>query len=76
MPRKHEPMKRTQHYITQNQIENLSWLSETTGCGISEHLRRALDSYFTLPHIVSHLRQKPKQLELPLNNPNALDRAG
>lgn len=64
MPRKHERMKRTQHYITQNQLENLSFLSAETGCGISEHLRRALDSYFSLPHIVGHLRRKPRQLDL------------
>lgn len=64
MPRKHERMKRTQHYITQQQIESLNWLSKETGCGISEHLRRALDSYFSLPHVVSHLRRKPKQLDL------------
>jgi len=70
MARKHEKMHRTQHYITQRQIENLQWLSEETGCGISEHLRRALDSYFSLPHVVGHLRKRPKQLELPLDNPN------
>ena len=64
MPRKHERMKRTQHYITQQQTEYLNWLSQETGCGISEHLRRALDSYFALPHVVSHLRRKPKQLDL------------
>lgn len=64
MPRKHERMKRTQHYITQNQIENLRHLSTETGCGISEHLRRALDSYFTLPHVVAHLRRRPRQLDL------------
>ncbi len=57
-------MHRAQHYITQTQIENLSYLSEETGCGISEHLRRALDAYFTLPHIVQHLKRKPKQLDL------------
>ena len=61
MPRKHEPMKRTQHYITNQQIDNLSFLSEETGYGVSEHLRRALDNYFTLPHIVGHLRKKPKE---------------
>jgi hypothetical protein len=71
MPRKHAPMKRTQHYITQNQIDDLAWLSEETGYGVSEHLRRALDTYFALPHIVSKLRKRPKQLELPLDNPNA-----
>lgn len=59
MPRKHENMKRTQHYITQRQIENLTYLSEETGYGISEHLRRSLDNYFTLPHIVQALRRKP-----------------
>ena len=70
MARKHDRMHRTQHYITQRQLDNLQFLSEETGYGISEHLRRALDSYFTLPHIVNHLRRKPKQLELPLENPN------
>lgn len=65
MPRKHEPMKRTQHYITQQQIDNLAYLSEESGYGISEHLRRALDSYFALPHIQAALRKRPKQLELP-----------
>jgi hypothetical protein len=53
-------MHRTQHYITQSQIDDLAWLSEESGCGISEHLRRALDSYFTQPNIVARLRKRPK----------------
>jgi hypothetical protein len=64
MPRKHEKMKRTQHYITQEQIEKLAFLSQDTGYGISEHIRRSLDGYFTNPHIVSRLRKMPKQLDL------------
>lgn len=76
MPRKHEKMHRTQHYITTQQVDALEYLSGETGYGISEHLRRAIDNYMTLPHIVGHLRKRPKpapspQLELPLDNPNA-----
>jgi hypothetical protein len=55
MPRKHEPMKRTQHYITQSQIGDLAFLSAETGYGVSEHLRRALDGYFDTPHIKAKL---------------------
>ena len=64
MPRKHNPMKRSQHYITEVQQENLAFLSEQTGYGVPEHLRRALDCYFVQPHIQQQLRQKPKQLDL------------
>ncbi len=64
MTRKHEKMHRAQHYITQRQVDNLAFLSGETGTTISDHLRRALDSYFTLPHVVEHLRRKPKQLDL------------
>ena len=66
MPRKHNPMKRTLHYMTQQQIAELEWLSQETGYGVSEHLRRSLDTYFALPHIVEKLRRRPKQLELDL----------
>ncbi len=59
MPRKHEKMKRTQHYITQDQIAKLNWLSAETGMGVSEHLRRSLENYFQLPHVVAHLRRLP-----------------
>ena len=64
MPRKHQNMKRSQHYITMQQQDQLAFLSEETGYGVSEHLRRALDAYFTLPHVMAKLRKQPKQLEL------------
>ena len=73
MPRKHEPMKRTQHYITVQQDANLSHLSTVTGFGVSEHLRRALDVYFGQPEVDKELRRPapldpnaPVQLELDL----------
>ena len=64
MPRKHNKMCRTQHYITQNQMDALASLSANTGCGVSEHLRRALDEYFKLPEVVPHLNDNPDQLEM------------
>lgn len=64
MPRKHEKMTRTQHYITKSQSDRLTYLSESSGYGISEHLRRALDAYFTLPHVTAEIRKMPKQLDL------------
>ena len=38
-------MHRSQHYLTQNQIERLREISAETGIGVSEHMRRALDEY-------------------------------
>lgn len=46
MARKHAKMHRTQHYLTQVQINALNTLSRETGVGVSEHMRRALDAYF------------------------------
>jgi hypothetical protein len=64
--RRHEKMHRAQLYITQKQNENLAFLSQETGTTSSDHMRRALDAYFSLPHVVAHLKRKPKQLELDL----------
>ena len=64
MPRKHNKMCRTQHYITQNQMDALASLSANTGCGVSEHLRRALDEYFKLPEVAGLTTSNPDQLEM------------
>jgi hypothetical protein len=58
MPRKHEKMRRVQHYVTQQQAEKLEFLSEEQGFGISEHMRRALEAYFALPYIRTALKAK------------------
>jgi hypothetical protein len=46
MARKHARMHRCQHYLTQVQYHALNTLSTESGVGVSEHMRRALDSYF------------------------------
>ena len=42
------PMKRVQHYIPQAAWEELKELSEKSGLGASEHMRRALAIYLAL----------------------------
>ena len=42
------PMKRVQHYIPQAAWEELKELSEKSGLGASEHVRRALAIYLAL----------------------------
>lgn len=40
-----DAMKRQAVFLTKNQIETLHKLAEKTGLKISEHIRRAIDSY-------------------------------
>lgn len=54
MARKHVKMHRTQHYLTQVQMNALNTLSAETGVAASEHMRRALDAYFEDPERWPH----------------------
>lgn len=63
MPRKSryaEPMRRTQLYVTEEQSRKMAFLSQDSGVAVSEHMRRAIDSYLTLPHVRDRLRRMPK----------------
>jgi predicted DNA-binding protein len=40
-----QAMKRRNFYLTKQQIEALRALAEQTGLKVSEHIRRAIDSY-------------------------------
>ena len=49
--RKTEKMHRAQHYITQRQRVSLEVLSQETGIGLSDHMRRAIDQYLATPAV-------------------------
>jgi len=59
-PRYAERMRRTQLYVTEEQATRMAFLSQDSGVAVSEHMRRAIDCYFTQPHIQARLRRMPK----------------
>jgi hypothetical protein len=59
-------MHRTQHYLTQIQYHALNTLSAESGVGVSEHMRRALDDYFTDGERWPHKEAARKHLAGPV----------